>query len=409
MTPGTRVYDRFRGWTAEVVRPLRGGGYVLRRAGNPPPGQHSPIAVGETYRCEARWVQLPRRNPLRRNGDVIDFASRRPAPPAPAQKESTQEKLARLAKYIDQHADAGITASQLAHDFLVPEETAEGVLEAVVAKGLLRPLSVQGQTVYRRVVQKGPFVQVRPDAEIAADRERSRRVGKEARARASSARYPVGTVLTLKGGRRRYAVARVEPRYGDVQTYLLVALSGGEAGSVPSGVREDELKRHPDQTLSWEGVEARRLQQKFVTYSGIGETGDAARAAYARAGEMVRSSGPIHVDAGVRLLQQLRPLRRHARVSLAPGGRKKGVAYVTVSGWKKDSELRDRLGDAVSRLVQAGLGEHINAIEAYLGRIIVTAEPAPPRNAERVWAELARVSENADLRGNPRAARRGRR
>lgn len=520
--PGTRVYDRFRHMTSEVVSQIPHG-YMLRRVGSPPQGMWTPIAMGEEYACDAKQVQpLPakaakRRNSAasrRRNGELVDLASRRkPAPAAAAPAPMSHEaRMKMLAKYLAAHADAGITAMQMAHDLALTEDGAERLLEGVAERGLLVRRTTSGQTVYRKVeafqaptvpapgfirlaayivpddvipvtakygdriasVERagdrfrvvfgtadrdgngrfefrvarqqpsdlltqggaekavarwtgvaqlpgvprkapGPFVQHRSDATIAAHQARAARLGEEARARTADARYPIGTVVTLKGGRRRYVVAKLEPRYGDVQTYLLVALSGGEAGSVPSGVREDEIRRHADQAHRWEGVHAHKLQRNFVTYAAIGETGNDARSASARAREMVQASPEIHIDPGVGLLQQLHKAFRHTssplagrmfkhgpKVALAPGGRKNGVAYVTVSGWTKDSELRDKLHDAVNRLVQVGLGEHINSIEAYLGRIIVTAAPAPARNAERVWAELARVAENAEVRGNPK-------
>lgn len=356
-----------------------------------------------------------------RNGEVIDLAQFRRAPePEPKAPEAPDMRV-ELAKYLSAHAFAGITPSQMARDLLIEEHAAERLLDAVAAKGLLTRLGGAGDSpLYRRIegrpaappVARGPFVQVRSDEELRTDRDRARRVGAEAEVRAAQvAKYAINDVVVIRGGRRRYVVARVEPNYGGEQTYYLVALSGGDAGSAPSGVREAEIRKDRDQTIRFEGVRGPWLQRRYVEAAGMsGGIGDPAktRERFEAARRTVEAAGPAVIAPGVLLARRVSAAfnrgagrYRGVHVSIAPGGKQKGVVWVTVGTWTKDSELRDKLHDAVSALAIAGLGEHVNSVEAYLGRIIVTAEPAPARNAERVWAELARVAENAERRGNP--------
>lgn len=91
--------------------------------------------------------------------------------------------------------------------------------------------------------------------------------GREAET-ASGMVLPVGSVVRFRerGSRRRYVVAKVN-RFGSGATswtdYHLVALSGGEAGSGPSGVRREQLMLDADQGVVFEGAIARRLEHKY--------------------------------------------------------------------------------------------------------------------------------------------------
>lgn len=62
------------------------------------------------------------------------------------------------------------------------------------------------------------------------------------------------------GGRRRYVVTAVEPG----GRLSLVALSGAERGSRPTGVSPDELTHDEDQAADWAGRLASRLKAKHV-------------------------------------------------------------------------------------------------------------------------------------------------
>ena len=71
----------------------------------------------------------------------------------------------------------------------------------------------------------------------------------------------LGAVVHLPGARRRYVVASGDPTFG----FLLAALSGGRAGSGPSGVRPHEVVLDEDQTISFVGAEAAHLRRVFET------------------------------------------------------------------------------------------------------------------------------------------------
>lgn len=77
----------------------------------------------------------------------------------------------------------------------------------------------------------------------------------------------VGAVVRFRdrGARRRYVVAKVN-RYPTWVDYNLVALSGGEAGSAPSGVRREQVVLDDDQVVRFTGAGARKLERKFDTY-----------------------------------------------------------------------------------------------------------------------------------------------
>lgn len=74
-----------------------------------------------------------------------------------------------------------------------------------------------------------------------------------------------GQVVRLRGSRKRYVIATdVNP---EVFGYHLVALSGGEAGSAPSGVRANEIELDADQTVSFSGAQAQKLRRKYAETS----------------------------------------------------------------------------------------------------------------------------------------------
>jgi hypothetical protein len=424
----------------------------------------------------------------RRNGELIEgvsFGRPRAAEPSPARRPAVE----RLTAYLEQHAAAGLTAAQMAHDLGASEDAARGVLLALVSKGVLvqlphgvyrtspglaRDLYVvpadvlpqdakkgdrivtverrggsisvmygtaaaddsgrfefrvarqqpsgafqtetgaqraiakwlgEGTTVAFRPASRGHFGPARSDAELAAQRQQAEVVHSRGVEAAKSSRYKINDVVVLRGGRRRYVISQVEPRYGDVQTYKLAALSGSEAGSAPSGVREAEIRKDPDQTVVWSGEKGDKLWRNYATTLSM----DGHSALVVKPGV-----GEIKTDPGVDLARRVKAAfppgagrafgatNFYRGVKVSQPRRGVGVVWVTVGSWRKDSELRDKLHWVVDRLNSVGLATHINSIEAYNGRVIVTAEEAPARNAERVWAELSKVSENAETRGNPR-------
>ena len=74
-------------------------------------------------------------------------------------------------------------------------------------------------------------------------------------------KFRQGQVVRLRGSRKRYVIATdVDP---DVFGYHLVALSGGEVGSAPSGVRANDLELDADQTVSFSGAQAHKLARKY--------------------------------------------------------------------------------------------------------------------------------------------------
>lgn len=347
----------------------------------------------------------------RRNGEVLDFRRRATAPEMEQRISKGHEVAEYVALGVKQRRS--MTAAQMSRDLGISEADAERTLDGLAGEGFLDTSRsvVKGEKLYHAPLR------VTPEEEQRAQRDRARRVGEEAAARAAKvAKYRPGDVVIIRGGRRRYAVAVAEPNYGGEQTYLLVALSGSERGSVPSGVRESELAKDKDQTLAWSGMEGARLQGKFVSYSGLigGGTVAQRQEAHSRAAAMVKAAGAPKVAPGVLLAQQVRAAFpsvrgrwRNVKISTAPGGKARGVVYVTVGSWTKDSELLDKLMDVLNALNRVGLAEHINSVQAYLGRFIITTEPAPSMNTQKVWEELAHVAENAERRGNPRR-RRGR-
>jgi hypothetical protein len=63
-SPGTQVYDKFHGWTAEVIRAERVedgdwsyDSYTLKRIGNPPARRFSLIEVGTEYAQDGSHVR----------------------------------------------------------------------------------------------------------------------------------------------------------------------------------------------------------------------------------------------------------------------------------------------------------------------------------------------------------------
>lgn len=431
----------------------------------------------------------------RRNGELIEgvsFGRPRVAEPSPARRPAVE----RLTAYLEQHAAAGLTAAQMAHDLGASEDAARGVLLALVSKGVLtqlphgvyrtssglardlyvvpadvlpqdakkgdriviverggsgsrpdprRGISVtygtaaaddsgrfefrvarqqpsgmfrteagaqraiakwlgEGTTVAFRPASRGHFGPARSDAELAAQRQQAEVVHSRGVEAAKSSRYKINDVVVLRGGRRRYVISQVEPRYGDVQTYKLAALSGSEAGSAPSGVREAEVRKDADQTVAWSGEKGDKLWWNYATTLSM----DGHSALVVKPGV-----GEIKTDPGVDLARRVKAAfppgagrafgatNFYRGVKVSQPRRGVGTVWVTVGSWQKDSELRDKLHWVVDQLNRVGLATHINSIEAYNGRVIVTAEEAPARNAERMWAELAKVSENAETRGNP--------
>lgn len=73
-------------------------------------------------------------------------------------------------------------------------------------------------------------------------------------------RFPLGTVVHFRGQRRRYVVIDHEAHTGWLG---LVALSGGERGSFPTGVDPTKVQRDADQTKQFVGAVARQLHRKF--------------------------------------------------------------------------------------------------------------------------------------------------
>lgn len=70
-----------------------------------------------------------------------------------------------------------------------------------------------------------------------------------------------GQVVRLRGARKRYVIATdVDP---EVFGYHLVALSGGEVGSAPSGIRASDMELDANQDVSFSGAQAKKLQQKY--------------------------------------------------------------------------------------------------------------------------------------------------
>jgi hypothetical protein len=100
------------------------------------------------------------------------------------------------------------------------------------------------------------------EAREAGTRQRME-AGREAET-AAGMELSVGQVVRFRdrGARRRYVVARVGhfPTWTD---YHLIALSGGEAGSGPSGVRREQLMLDDDQGVVFAGAIARRLEHKY--------------------------------------------------------------------------------------------------------------------------------------------------
>jgi len=74
-----------------------------------------------------------------------------------------------------------------------------------------------------------------------------------------------GQVVRLRGARKRYVIATdVDP---EVFGYHLVALSGGEVGSAPSGIRASDMELDANQDVSFSGAQAKKLQQKYLRAS----------------------------------------------------------------------------------------------------------------------------------------------
>ncbi len=345
----------------------------------------------------------------RRNGEVVDLASRRPKPAL-----STD----RLADYFEAHASTGFTAAKMAKDFNVPEANAERLLSMIESSGLLTSVqtAVRGTKVYRPPVARGPFVEHR-QVDYAAEREKSRRVRAEADERAArTARYKVNDVVVIRGGRRRYVVTVVEPNYGGgTQTYYLVALSGGEAGSAPSGVREDQITRAKDQTLRWEGVMANRLKARYVSSSGLLVAPEKSRAAFEAAGKAAQAA-PTSVDPGVVLARKVRSvfpsrLGHYRGASIKVPKRGKAVVHVLVPLKPLDTYAK-RLWAAIENLNSRNLT--VNNVEAGLGRIVVTDDghAMPP---QMLWKETARAAHmsgekaSEEERRNPTGAAKRRR
>ena len=70
-----------------------------------------------------------------------------------------------------------------------------------------------------------------------------------------------GQVVRLRGARKRYVIATdVDP---EVFGYHLVALSGGEVGSAPSGIHASDMELDANQDVSFSGAQAKKLQQKY--------------------------------------------------------------------------------------------------------------------------------------------------
>jgi hypothetical protein len=346
----------------------------------------------------------------RRNGEVIAFPQRTMTAQEVERYISKNHEIADyIALGVKQRRE--LTANHMAEDLGISVEDAERTLDSVAAGGHLNVTRsvIKGEKSYRAPAR---FV---PESERVAQSQRAQKIGEEAAVRAEKvARYHPGDVVTVRDGRRRYAIAALNSNYGGEQTYYLVALSGAERGSVLSEVRESALTKDRDQTLAWSGTEGARLQSKFVSHAGGVGKGllSKRQEAYSRAAEMVKAAGEPTIAPGVLLAQQVRAgfsnsLRgkyRGFKVSIAPGGKTRGVVYVTVGNWTKDSELLEKLYDAFNALNRVGLATHINSVQAYLGRFIITTEPAPAMNTQKVWEELAHVSKNAELRGNPRSS-----
>lgn len=71
-----------------------------------------------------------------------------------------------------------------------------------------------------------------------------------------------GNVVRFRvGGRRRYVVAALETLGARLS---LVALSGGERGSAPSGVDPEQLTLDEDQTVAFTGPNAHKLEAKLA-------------------------------------------------------------------------------------------------------------------------------------------------
>lgn len=77
---------------------------------------------------------------------------------------------------------------------------------------------------------------------------------------------PLNTVVHFKGGRRRYIVVSNEKP--DIMGYMLRALTGGEAGSGPSGVKRGEIEIDANQKVAFAGPKAARLYRVYAEYIG---------------------------------------------------------------------------------------------------------------------------------------------
>ena len=75
--------------------------------------------------------------------------------------------------------------------------------------------------------------------------------------------FALGDVVHFPGKSRRYVLA-TKDQFG---RFDLVALSGGDRGSAPTGVGADEIEKDKDQTKQFVGVEAAKLQRMFRQYT----------------------------------------------------------------------------------------------------------------------------------------------
>jgi len=76
------------------------------------------------------------------------------------------------------------------------------------------------------------------------------------------AAFPVGSVVNIQGGRRRYVVTCCHS-VGGRATYNAVALTGGERGSNPTAMRAEDLALANDQTVSFSGAAVGQLRRRY--------------------------------------------------------------------------------------------------------------------------------------------------
>jgi len=205
---------------------------------------------GDVVKGPASWFQAAAEQ-------VFDTpATAEPRSTAPRPYKATSDKLtqASLLEYLETTGDE-VTVAALRYGFpAYSSAQITGLLRRMITNGdIAVKRNAHGQTVYglhwalypskpRRAPAPAP--QPRRDYPIAP------------------AAFPVGSVVTLENGRRRYVVACTSS-VGGRCTYDAVALSGGVRGSNPTGMGAEQMHLARNQAVAFTGAAVGQLQRRY--------------------------------------------------------------------------------------------------------------------------------------------------